>query len=120
MEQTLLNYEQSKVLKELGFPQEDYSICVYHLNGDKPQLYYYGDNDYPYDDKECDAPTIEMAASWLREYKNIEPIEFIHLEPSSSPYQRWNYRVEDVMYEKYDDAMSAVINKAIEQLKKCH
>lgn len=110
----LVSFEQAQSLKELGFPQENGHEWElgYNKNG---RVCPYGVENYG-GILECYAPTLELVAKWLREDKNIEVLEFIHLEPSIESNKRWCYRVETIMYKDFEEALSAGIDKAINKL----
>lgn len=78
IEEDYVSYEVAKLLKEKGFYQDFLNEItpVWKLNGNKEELVFYGDNNYPCEWEEWYfAPTLQMACKWLREVHNlcIEP-----------------------------------------------
>lgn len=129
MELELVNFEQAKTLKELGFPQEvhpwhlyDIHTGILHKDYDDSSPLYLTENDT------CMAPTLELAAKWLREEKGIyvtpslmyynKPIDgWKHIQFEACVVDwHWNAYLRYEYYSTYEKALSAGIDKAIEIL----
>ena len=69
-----VSFEIAKLLKEKGFEQDYYynNCPVYWINGNNPTLSFEGDDDFPYNQNECVAPSLATAMKWLREVHKIE------------------------------------------------
>lgn len=122
-----VSFEIAKLLKEYGF--------------NEPTLYYYLEDKYVPDgalllfqhdglacdntglasDKKFSAPTLQMAAKWLREKYNVH----IWVEPSSSTaglynasvkQNWWNYCWSGYGYKSYERAVSASIEYCLKNL----
>lgn len=135
MELQFVTFEQAQALYELGFPQETeelYAVCDYC----------YDDSDYPTTFNNGDlieghcgrfaakdviaAPSLELAAKWLREEKEIIFCPTIVRFDDEARYSiNGIYKVAGRcicvcwhnLYNTYEQALSAVIDKAIEILK---
>lgn len=120
MELKLVNFEQAKTLKKLGFPQRAItSIGWYSTNGQLSN----SSIDVPLDllEGESTAPTLEFVTKWLREEKGL------WIEISKGGYEKSAHCfLNDYIYENetnikefdsYEEALSAGIDKAIEILK---
>lgn len=118
---SLVNFEQAKALKELGFPQ---NIEKYNHNWVNPKGMFGG----PFE-KDClMCPTLELVAKWLREETDLIlfPILLHHVDVCSKN-QVWAFDIRNkgIMeetgpynrYSSYEEALSAGIDKAIEILK---
>lgn len=141
MELELVTFEQAKVLKELGFPQNIYTPKVYlektiphdiiakecglsdwQCVGGKLIPCSSDYNKYGVDT--CSCPTLELVAKWLRKQKNIH-IELTLPNPAYCPW--WHCVLRDIKtrdiiaktisYEKDEQALSAGIDEAIKYLK---
>lgn len=145
MELQLVTFEQAKVLKELGFPQDDFYNYYYTEDG---KTYWmkmsddfgnsWGIGQYHFC---CVAPTLEAVAKWLREEKHLSIIVedyeccedyntyFSHIinldikyfpDMISKDYKCWCERHcgrwESENYKDYEEALFAGINKAIKML----
>lgn len=153
MELELVTFEQAKALKELGFPQNIYTSKVY-LEKTIPHDIIakecgLGDwqcicgklipcsSDYnKYGVDTCSCPSIELAAKWLREEKNIliEPhakvfatngffkcfvLNCNKVYTKGAEHQIWwtDFGGDNVCFPNWETALSAGIDKAIELLK---
>lgn len=131
MELQLVSFEQAKALKELGFPQEYISSNqkIYNRKGElttqNTTFWSYG--------HEADAPSLELAAKWLREEKNFfMSIEFCAIAEETPKYvnfldyikdkkvlfSNYAHNDKDDYWDSYEEALSAGIDKAIEILTK--
>lgn len=136
MELQLVNFDQAKALKELGFPQEDCEESYVvnegaYDNSDYPSYMHIGDRVTTFGYSKNDivsAPSLELAAKWLRDEKEI----FIFPTLSTPSMTRWT---PDKIYSydysiggklkinskfcssEYDDVLSAGIDRAIRILK---
>lgn len=123
----LVSFEQAKNLKEIGFPQ--YSILYFYDRiGNLIYIEQCDNQEYSIfnkvfnDVKRYDAPSLELAAKWLREEKGM----WIHMcKPNQRP-SKWSSSVNGLNarfwipcqeYDEYDEALSAGIDKAIEIIK---
>ena len=125
MELQLVSYEQAKALKELGFPQDlVYGMFYFEtLEGINPIPFY----EVSITNEYIVCPTLELAAKWLREYKNIylyinrlfSTSIIKHKDCYCFYYSTKHY--DETLYvhefDSYEQALSAGINKAIEILK---
>lgn len=134
MELQLVNFEQAKALKELGFPQdvfyESTYIPIYDIDGEFEYSRWI-------EEKDCFAPTLELAAKWLREEKSIliEPrtkafstngfFKCFVLNCSKDCTKCAEYQIywtdfggDNVCFPNWETALSAGIDKAIKLLKK--
>lgn len=114
----IVSYEQAKSLKELGFPQ------LQSCKWESSYLKHIKVIDYNMKYPDACAPTFDLVTSWLRKHKNI----YIRVTPTSS--KKWCYSLftngdgtffasaESEMFNEYEDALSAGIDRAIEELKK--
>ena len=66
-----VSFEVAKLLKEKGFNQDYYNYPVYWMNGNNPILSFEGDDDFPYSQNECVAPSFTSAMKWFREVHNL-------------------------------------------------
>lgn len=110
-----VNFEQAKILKELGFPQ----LCANYSYDSEGVLYDFVDisGDYVFS-----APTLYMAQKWLREEKGI----FINIDLCCDfRYQVYlkttlnedhNIISEASQHSSYEEALSVGIDKALEAL----
>ena len=135
MELQLVTFEQAKALKELGFPDDtSYQACPYcyfgkdlidiqnnNVSALNPKWREVKDEDI------CSAPTLELAAKWLRDNKNIsicpniEPCNNFIMYSIKSIYDtNGNYvgSLGDKLFESYEEALSVGIDKVIEILKR--
>lgn len=96
IEDDYCSYEVSKLLKEKGFEQDYYFYPVWWMNGNKPQLSFEGDVDFPYGDNICCGCTKAQALKFLREkYRlNIEILIAGLVESPDIPVE-WKYRIYD-------------------------
>lgn len=125
MELQLVSYDQAKALKELGFPQDlVYGMFYFEILESINTILFCG---IPITNKYIVCPTLELAAKWLREDKNI----YLHIKRLFSTsiikhkdcyclhYSTKNY--DETLYvhefDSYEQALSAGIDKAIEILK---
>lgn len=137
MELQLVSFEQAKGLKELGFPQE---VHPWHLYDVHTGILYKDYDDYSQvyltENDTCMAPTLELAAKWLREEKNIliEPrtksfstngfFKCFVLNCSKDCTKCAEYQIywtdfggDNVCFPNWETALSAGIDKAIKILK---
>ena len=61
-----VSFELAKLLKKKGFYQDYYNYPVYWMNGKNPTLSFEGDDDFPYSQNECVAPSLAITMKWLR------------------------------------------------------
>lgn len=120
MELELVNFEQAKALKGLGFPQ---SV----LNDSLHNYPYYTDSDgFTYS-----LPPLELATKWIRDEKEIiiEPccanintyvikVLIEQYDDYEEQYYMSNKIPELKYYNTYEEALSAGIDKAIGLLKR--
>lgn len=121
MELQLVSFTQAKTLKKLGMPINIQKFC-YAGDGN---LYYIVNKDfYP-------APTLELAAKWFREKKNLFIIISNYNTSFMTPDKEVGYMFmlnttcpvkalydSEKLYDTYEQALSAGIDKAIEILQK--
>lgn len=128
MELQLVNFEQAKALKELGFPQlVNENIHCQYVNG---LLDYCEDACFlEFDDNVIYAPTLELVAKWLRDEKNINimidnfdgrmagfsEVSYMYIMSYIKPIKSLHNCY--TMYDTWEQALSAGIDKAIEILK---
>lgn len=133
MELQLVSYEQAKTLKELGFPDTlAYQVCPYSYFG--KDLIDIHNNDISAlnpkwrevkDEDICFAPTLELAAKWLREEKKIYiDVTWGNMQgniiwcASLNNLGKGSSVLGDIKHvDSYEEALSAGIDKAIEMLK---
>lgn len=119
----LVNFEQAKGLKKVGFPQNQKSLHYgfgYSRYGNLIYPAYNNTIYHPYE-----APTLEIAARWLRYEKGILTIpKAIQKTPNEFVYQDWvkiknkpGFVTTGCIFSIYEQALSAGITKAIEILK---
>lgn len=134
MELELVTFEQAKALKEFGFPQSE-KHKIYTVNDSLVDCV-----DFSYiveclkegrtPDEIINAPSLELAAKWLREEKDIiiQPcsvdIDDYLLKLLVREYDSYDecYTLSNKMYElvhynSWEEALSAGIDKAIKLLK---
>lgn len=119
MELQKVTFEQAQRLKEIGFPQGGIEKC-YIQEDNKIKLVYANNELYS---SWIVAPSLELAAKWLREEKGL------YIEPEYCLlYDKYDYCLlikeghitmynDDKGYKTYEEALSAGIDKAIEILK---
>ena len=142
----LVNYEQAKALEALGFPQRpildksfDVCYCTQYSEGKDSgiilnigDLTTYNTCNYLSADS-IEAPSLELAAKWLRDEKNIYFVTEPHFLEGRIDYSLTIVSYIDNKYSKidcyfddyytpkslhsYEEAISAGIDKAIEILK---
>lgn len=122
-----VSFEIAKLLKEKGFEQDYYWHPVWWMNGNKPQLSFEGDDDFPYGDNVCCGCTKAEALRFLRgKYRlNIEILIVGLVERPDIPVD-WKYRVYDsannvdyrnnAIFDIYEDACEAAIKYCLENL----
>jgi len=95
-----VSFEVAKLLKEKGFYQDFFNEItpVWKLNGNKEELAFYGDDNYPCEWEEWySAPTLHMACKWLRKEHNlyVSPTYrcFCGSKKNDKPYYKWEDRV---------------------------
>lgn len=125
MELQLVNFEQAKELKELGFPQYLSRYCYNNKTG---FLEDYTHNYSGYIDNQnilSIAPYIEEVINWLRKNKNLD----LYVRPcyewtKESGTQKIRYTYELPIpkeclkiYPSYEEALSVGLDKAIKILK---
>lgn len=116
MELQLVSYEQAKALKELGLPQRNRDYDKWYSK--TREL----DNYTNLDTIECFAPTLELAAKWLRDEKDIF-IEIMldlgggyNVKYCKLPWTNTLFDNEVGFFDDYEEALSAGIDKVIEVL----
>lgn len=119
MELQLVNFEQAKVLSELGFPQNSRLIETYYYDDGTLFNGCSGDYEDTHNVKETFvAPFLELVAKWLRDEKNIQlTVRFRGKKwyyDIMSGYEIFSVGKDE---ETYEQALSAGIDKAIEILK---
>lgn len=130
MELEIVNFEQAKALKELGFPQEvhpwnlyDIHTGILHKDYDDSSPLYLTENDT------CMAPSLELVAKWLRKEKdfhicpryvvlNGEKFYYSEVNEEELSYMECPGYWYPIRYNTFEEALSAGINKAIEILTK--
>lgn len=118
MELQLITFKQAKALKELGFPQGGLRNAYYGPDGECVPINVCSPIDW-----ELDAPTLELAAKWLRENTGIFInvglcVDFqyqVYLQTTLD--KDHNIISSASQHSSYEEALSAGINKAIEILK---
>lgn len=131
-----VTYEQARILKDLGF---DWECTHYYDDGDaeiKEQSIYVGptagesvsisdviDGGFnKCNGNAMDAPTLSQAAKWLREVKEICVTSSINIHKGKYKFN-WSITLfkegrgiwdESVIYDTYEDALSAGIDRALE------
>lgn len=125
MDLQLVTFEQAKALKELGFPQGGLRNAYYGPNGECVPINVCSPIDW-----ELDAPTLELTAKWLREEMNFHIMIGTYdgrlVGYSETSYMYVLYHIKpikclksnNVVYNTYEEALSAGIDKAIEILEK--
>lgn len=135
MKLQLINFDQAKILKELGLPQSD--GWNYQLGCEYLKEYGKGDDIYDFDAYLIDrkelvyAPTLELAAKWFREEKNLFIIISNYNTSFMTPGKEVSYMYiintvnpvkalcdSEELYNSYEEALSAGIDKALEILKR--
>lgn len=126
MELQLVNFEQAKALKELGFPQDlSFRECDYWYNKhghDNHHAELIGD-DFSFSDIVCLAPTLELVAKWLREEKSLFTEITLDLgggynvQYCQLPWTNTLFDNSLGTFDSYEEALSAGIDKAIKILK---
>lgn len=136
MELELVNFEQAKALKELGFNYkcQGYYDLVGTLYPYESAMHW--NHNANTEHKSCySAPTLELAAKWFRDERNLIITVFYDDESDSAnpddEYESrgWYYLVEEPLYQysklayysedyfdTYEEALSAGINKVIKIL----
>lgn len=121
------SFETAKLLKDFGFEQNYYWHPVWWVNGDKPQLSFEGDDDFPYGDNVCCGCTKAEALKFLREkYRlNIEILIAGLVEHPNIPV-KWKYRIYDssnnidygnpTVFDSYEETEDAAIKYCLENL----
>ena len=126
-----VTYEQAELLKELGFDWDCLHGYYRFFDNKEPRLNTcgYAKNSIGGDFFYCAAPTLSQVQKWFREVKGI----IIYPEPrfykGKKPLLGYNYHLFDkdsgyyshieseTVYDTYEQACSAGIDKAIELLK---
>lgn len=118
MELEIVTFEQAKVLKELGFPQNVKHNYTYASDGQFFNMLSQV--------AVCIAPTLELVAKWLREEKNIHIDNNFSEHKGKDVYDCFVHEIGHYIYDDndmvmyystYEEALSAGIDKAIEILK---
>ena len=123
-----VTFEQAKKLKKFGFDWE----CNHYY--DKQEQFeqvvvsnydnYYNCNSDDFEDA-CSAPTLSQSQKWLREVKEICVTSSIKIHKGKYKFN-WSITLfkegrgiwdESVIYDTYEQALSAGIDKALELLK---
>lgn len=115
----LVSFEQAKALKELGFPQGGLRNAYYGPNGECVPVNVCSPIDW-----ELDAPTLELAAKWIRKKHNM----LIEISQGGYPTSvhcfcgkfkhGYIYEGKDIKeFNSYEEALSEGIDKVIEILK---
>ena len=128
MNEDFVTYEQAKALKELGF---DWGCNhYYHIRDEGRNTYfsYYGNHNDGRSRKKVSAPILSQVQKWLRE-KEIEVGVFGEFDGELRT-EKWVWLMrkfnthlydtvfsEGINYDTYEQALSAGIDKALEQLK---
>lgn len=120
MKEHFLNYEQSLAVKELGFPQNDYFAWFDSKNN------VYFDNDYEsayYSPTCCSSPLKSQFFKWVRE-KGYKPNIVNDVSASKDGFYYFDLWLSgqilwetDYVFDTYEQAEDACINKIIELLK---
>lgn len=133
----LCSFEQSKLLKELGFDWETYMsyTIVFDkkegvLNSDDRPINHNLLNKYVYE--RCSAPTIQLALKWLRDIHNIYTLVEMNFDFVEEIYdfENWEFTVcygthfkesleskNPQFYNTYEEAESAALDLALGYLK---
>lgn len=121
MELQIVTFEQAKCLRELGFPQ-DTSIQDVYGDGELRKCFYPEDCTWYRDI--VTAPSLELAAKWLREEKLLYLSVQVNEHCTHWFWDIIKIRNEEEItdpsikgYWSYEEALSAGIDKAIEILK---
>lgn len=126
-----VTYEQAAILKELGFDWE----CNHYYDNDfsfqeytQTYLTNYANWNKQYDDFHIiSAPTLAQARKWLGEVKDVNIVANFKFKKGQVKYSWYIVTdngdrgicdsVENSMYDTYEQALSAGIDRALELLK---
>ena len=114
-----VTYEQAVKLKELGFDWECNHLYSHRSSIDFNDSCYYHDFNTTDSSNDYSAPTLAQAQKWLREVKETEVI--VHkINDSIYNYTIYGQLVNlttKTIFDTYEQALSAGIDKALELLK---
>lgn len=127
IEESYVSFDTAKMLKEAGFdvPCRSY----YELeDGEIVRKDSIGSSDYnAYEDTVCSRPTQALAERWLREVYNYAVCVWYSAEHEKWFYAHGNldnmmfdeeYSISDFIYDSYEQALEAGLQKAIKLIKK--
>ena len=126
IEKDYVSFESCVLLKDLGFEQDYYSHPVWWMNGNKPQLSFEGEDDFPYENNICCGCTKAEALKFLREkYRlNVEILIAGLVEPGNPV--KWKYRIYDstnsigysnvTIFDTYEEAVEEALKYTLENL----
>lgn len=130
IQEDYVNFEVAKLLKDKGFNQDYYNYPVYWMNGQKPTLSFEGDDDFPYSQNECVAPTLASVMKWLREVHhyyiqvmldswacNGHSGYYVILQRTDNNFEMMlQDAVDEVFYQTYEEAASAAVKYCLTNL----
>lgn len=123
-----VSFEIAKILKEKEFGQDYYNYPVYWMNGNNPTLSFEGDDDFPYNQNECVAPTLATTMKWLREKGIIITITYTMHSLSIIGHQMmFGFKIQNVQgellaentevaYDSYEQAEMDAIKYSLKNL----
>lgn len=126
MKLQLVSKEQAIRLRDIGFPQDKHDLGYTICNcSDGFNVYKEGTLTENASSmiKKVSAPSLELVAKWLDEYKDIHiSIVYRRANKRYITYVAWNkynrYHNKSLMYAKREEALSIGIDEAIKILKK--
>ena len=122
-----VSFESCKLLKDLGFEQDYYWPPVWWMNGNKLQLSFEGDDDFPYSNNICCGRTKAEALRFLREkYRLNSEILIAGLTERADIPVKWKYRIYDsanninygnaTVFDTYEEASEVAIKHCLKIL----
>ena len=147
MKLKVVTFEQAKALKKLGLPQEDIEAFHFYAKprcrmygidekgrpfprkNNPKELYTLGEDAVGKSENAFIAPSMEIVCKWLRDEKNyhimIGTYDSRIIEGSEESYMYVLYHIKPIkclgsnktVYNSYEEALSAGIDKAIEILQ---